>query len=52
MLKCSRRVCVPASVSMRSVVSFSQAMLSRVGMRMMPAAPYARHCSPAADASV
>jgi hypothetical protein len=42
------RVCVPASVSTLSVVSFSQEMRMRPTLRMMLPAPYDRHCSPAA----
>ena len=38
-----RRVCTPASVSTFSVCSFSQVMCTRVGLRIRPAAPYARH---------
>ena len=37
--KPSKRVCVPASVSTRSRLGFSQVMFSRVGMRISPPAP-------------
>src|SRR6266851_626680 len=47
--KWKRRVCVPASVSMRSVVSSCQVMCSRPGTRIIAGAPYERHCSPAAS---
>src|SRR6185503_5473897 len=47
-VKCSRRVCVPASVSIFSVVSSCHEMRSRPGTRMIPAAPYDLHALPAA----
>src|SRR5207253_3607248 len=37
--KRTRRVCVPASVSIFNVVSSCQVMCSRVGSRMTPTAP-------------
>src|SRR6185436_6650405 len=42
-----RRVCVPASVSMRSVLASCQVMCRRPGTFMMAAAPYDLHWLPA-----
>ena len=43
------RVCVPASVSILSVVSSCHAMRNRPGTRMIAGAPYDLHCTPAAS---
>ena len=45
----SSRVCVPASVSIFSVLSSAQVMWRRPGIRMMPPAPYALHWLPSAS---
>ena len=45
---CSRRVCVPASVSISNVFGFAHVTCSRPGTRIIAAAPYGLHCSPAA----
>ena len=45
----SSRVCMPASVSIFSVLSSCHEMRRRAGSRMIAGAAYARHCSPAAS---
>ena len=49
--KRSMRVCIPASLSTRSVCSSCQAIRNLAGTRMMAAPPYALHCWPAASSA-
>ena len=48
-VKCSRRVCVPASNSALSVVSSCHVMCIRPGIRMMLPTPYGLQARPAAS---
>src|SRR6187455_411749 len=50
-VKCSARVCMPASLSTPSVLSSSHATWNRPGTRMMAAAPNALHWFPAASSA-